>query len=50
MRTSELVAITLGLVTSGVTAANAVIGIYPDPNYGGTPQQFTTVADGRCCT
>ncbi|KAI9146974.1 hypothetical protein HJFPF1_13003 [Paramyrothecium foliicola] len=48
MRPSELIAVTLGLVTSGVTAANAVIGIYPDSNFGGTGQQFTTVADGRC--
>ena len=49
MRAFEYLAI-LALSASGANAAAARIAIYPDANYQGTPQQFTTQADNKCWT
>lgn len=39
----------LALAAGTANAAAARIAIYPDENFAGTPQQFTTEADGKCC-
>lgn len=50
MHVTESLAVMIGLVATGVAAAaGAQIAIYPDVNYGGTPQQFHTDADNKCC-
>ncbi|KAG4414704.1 hypothetical protein IFR04_012138 [Cadophora malorum] len=38
----------LALAAGTANAAAARIAIYPDENFAGTPQQFTTEADGKC--
>lgn len=48
MRFFEYLAV-LALAAGTANAAAARIAIYPDENYNGTPQQFTTQADNRCC-